>query len=128
MGKTLFILELPEPAVRKALAPPLKKHKNKKLYSRKTKHKKILRDPGGFFCAPRRIGAIRRSGSRDGGSARNGRGDSRNRRSARYGEAAHATADRRDTADAGNAREFARGGGIFAFLRRICWSMPLARG
>ena len=39
MGKTLFILELPEPKVRKAQAPPVKKHKNKKLYSRKMKHK-----------------------------------------------------------------------------------------
>lgn len=53
MGKTLFVLELEEARTRKKLAPPAKKHKSKKCYSRKDKHKG-LRDTapgqaGGFF-------------------------------------------------------------------------------
>lgn len=56
MGKTLFVLELPEPEVRKAQAPPVKKHKSKKLYSRKLKHKGRAgeanpRQAGGFSFA-----------------------------------------------------------------------------
>lgn len=39
MGKVLFVLDLPEPALRKAKAPPVRPHKDKKLYSRKEKHK-----------------------------------------------------------------------------------------
>lgn len=39
MGKTLFVLELPEPEPRKKQARPVQKHRNKKLYSRKTKHR-----------------------------------------------------------------------------------------
>lgn len=49
MGKILFTLELPEPEIRKIQAPPVKKHKNKKLYSRKAKHKKP-RISGLFMC------------------------------------------------------------------------------
>lgn len=39
MGKIIFALEIPEPKWRKDLARPVQKHKNKKLYSRKNKHK-----------------------------------------------------------------------------------------
>lgn len=49
MGKILFVLEVPEPAPRKPLAPPSKKHKDKKLYSRKVKHKKSPVNPAGDF-------------------------------------------------------------------------------
>ena len=51
MGKTLFTLELPEPKVRKIQAPPTKKHKDKKLYSRKMKHKKSSVPTGDFFMS-----------------------------------------------------------------------------
>ena len=55
MGKILFVLDIPEPEPRKATAPPVRKHKNKKLYSRKLKHKgKAGGAPGhpGAFFAP----------------------------------------------------------------------------
>lgn len=55
MGKILFVLDIPEPEPRKAAAPPVQKHKNKRLYSRKVKHKdKTGGAPGwpGAFFAP----------------------------------------------------------------------------
>lgn len=39
MGKVLFVLELPEPKLRKEHAPPSKRHKDATKYSRKQKHK-----------------------------------------------------------------------------------------
>lgn len=39
MGKVLFVLELPEPKLRKNHAPPSKRHKDASKYSRKQKHK-----------------------------------------------------------------------------------------
>ena len=39
MGKVLFVLELSEPRLRKAHAPPSKRHKDAAKYSRKQKHK-----------------------------------------------------------------------------------------
>lgn len=53
MGKTLFVLELEEPRLRKKFAPAAKKHKSKKTYSRKDKHKGLRETApgyaGGFF-------------------------------------------------------------------------------
>ena len=52
MGKVLFVLEVAEPEPRKPQAPPVRKHKSRKLYSRKAKHKGVAGDPreaGGFF-------------------------------------------------------------------------------
>lgn len=40
MGKVLFVLELPEPKLRKEHAPPSKRHKDATKYSRKQKHKR----------------------------------------------------------------------------------------
>lgn len=52
MGKTLFVLELPAPAPRKPQAPPVKRHKDKKLYSRKVKHRKSpVNHAGDFFIS-----------------------------------------------------------------------------
>ena len=39
MGKTVMVLVIPEPKVRKATAKPVRKHKDKTAYSRKAKHK-----------------------------------------------------------------------------------------
>ena len=39
MSKVLFVLEIPEPKVRKQQAPTVKAHKSAKSYSRKQKHK-----------------------------------------------------------------------------------------
>lgn len=39
MGKILFVLKLPEPKLRKVHAPPSKRHKDVKKYSRRQKHK-----------------------------------------------------------------------------------------
>ena len=39
MGKVLFVLELPEPKMRKDHAPPSKRHRDATKYSRKQKHK-----------------------------------------------------------------------------------------
>ncbi len=39
MSKVLFVLEIPEPKVRKQHAPTVKQHKTAKSYSRKQKHK-----------------------------------------------------------------------------------------
>lgn len=58
MGKIIFVLDIPEPKTRKAQAPTVKKHKNKKLYSRKLKHKgKAGEAPGyaGGFVLCRRL-------------------------------------------------------------------------
>ena len=38
MGKTVMVLVIPEPKVRKATAKPVRKHKEKTAYSRKAKH------------------------------------------------------------------------------------------
>ena len=37
MGKTVMVLVIPEPKVRKATAKPVRKHKDKTAYSRKAK-------------------------------------------------------------------------------------------
>lgn len=39
MGKTVMVLVIPEPKVRKSTAKPVRKHKDKTAYSRKAKHK-----------------------------------------------------------------------------------------
>ena len=39
MGKTVMVLVIPEPKVRKATAKPVRKHKDNPAYSRKAKHK-----------------------------------------------------------------------------------------
>lgn len=39
MGKTVMVLVIPEPKVRKETAKPVRKHKDKTEYSRKAKHK-----------------------------------------------------------------------------------------
>ncbi len=58
MGKTLFVIELEEPKQRKKHAPPAKKHRNVKLYSRKQKHKGLREtapgQTGGFFYRQQR--------------------------------------------------------------------------
>lgn len=48
MSKTIMIIELPEPKVRKQHAPPAKAHRKKTTYSRKRKHKNRP-DEGAFF-------------------------------------------------------------------------------
>lgn len=67
MGKILFVLDIPEPEPRKKAARPVQKHKNKKLYSRKVKHKDKAGvapgQPGAFFWPrPSFIFAVIRSG------------------------------------------------------------------
>ncbi len=52
MSKVLFVLEIPEPKVRKQHAPTVKAHKTAKSYSRKHKHK------GRHEEAPESSGAI----------------------------------------------------------------------
>ncbi len=47
MGKTVMVLVIPEPKVRKETAKPVRKHKDKTAYSRKAKHK--TPDWGSFF-------------------------------------------------------------------------------
>ena len=47
MGKTVMVLVIPEPKVRKATAKPVRKHKDKTAYSRKAKHK--TPEWGSFF-------------------------------------------------------------------------------
>lgn len=47
MGKTVMVLVIPEPKVRKATAKPVRKHKDKTTYSRKAKHK--TPEWGSFF-------------------------------------------------------------------------------
>ncbi len=47
MGKTVMVLVIPEPKVRKATAKPVRKHKGKTAYSRKAKHK--TPEWGSFF-------------------------------------------------------------------------------
>lgn len=47
MGKTVMVLFIPEPKVRKETAKPVRKHKDKTAYSRKAKHK--TPDWGSFF-------------------------------------------------------------------------------
>ena len=42
MGKTVMVLVIPEPKVRKATAKPVRKHKDKTAYSRKAKHKALV--------------------------------------------------------------------------------------
>ena len=61
MSKVLFVLELPEPKIRKNHAPPSKKHKDVSKYSRKQKHKAKREEapgdtPGAFFYGFRRQG------------------------------------------------------------------------
>lgn len=63
MGKILFTLELPEPEVRKTQAPPVKKHKDKKLYSRKVKHKKSSVPTGDFFALVAHFAVLQRQAS-----------------------------------------------------------------
>lgn len=46
MGKTIMVLVIQEPKVRKATAKPVRKHKDKTAYSRKAKHKTPI---GGLF-------------------------------------------------------------------------------
>lgn len=57
MGKVLFVLELPEPKLRKEHAPPGKRHKDATKYSRKQKHKARLGeapdDSGASFFSKR---------------------------------------------------------------------------
>lgn len=50
MGKTVMVLVIPEPKVRKATAKPVRKHKDKTAYSRKAKHK----TPNGGLFLPQR--------------------------------------------------------------------------
>ena len=56
MGKVIFVLELPEPKVRKNHAPPGKRHKDATKYSRKQKHKarraEALDSSGASFFIP----------------------------------------------------------------------------
>ena len=47
MGKTVMVLVIPEPKVRKSTAKPVRKHKDKTAYSRKVKHK--TPEWGSFF-------------------------------------------------------------------------------
>lgn len=47
MGKTVMVLIIPEPKVRKATAKPVQKHKDKTAYNRKAKHK--TPEWGSFF-------------------------------------------------------------------------------
>lgn len=47
MGKTVMVLVIPEPKVRKATAKLVRKHKDKTAYSRKAKHKT---PEWGSFC------------------------------------------------------------------------------
>lgn len=47
MGKTVMVLVIPEPKVRKSTAKPVRKHKDKTAYSRKAKHK--TPEWGSFF-------------------------------------------------------------------------------
>ena len=57
MGKTVMVLVIPEPKVRKATAKPVRKHKDKTAYSRKAKHKTPRM--GVFFCIERKPPARR---------------------------------------------------------------------
>ena len=50
MGKTVMVLVIPEPKVRKSTAKPVRKHKDKPAYSRKAKHKT---PPMGVFFYPK---------------------------------------------------------------------------
>ena len=56
MGKTVMVLVIPEPKVRKATAKPVRKHKDKTAYSRKVKHKT---PEWGSFCIDRKPPARR---------------------------------------------------------------------
>ena len=47
MGKTVMVLVIPEPKVRKSTAKPVRKHKDKTAYSREAKHK--TPEWGSFF-------------------------------------------------------------------------------
>ncbi len=55
MSKVLFVLEIPEPKVRKQHAPTVKLHKTAKNYSRKQKHKgrreEAPESSGAFFVS-----------------------------------------------------------------------------
>lgn len=53
MGKTVMVLVIPEPKVRKATAKPVQKHKDKTAYSRKAKHK--TPEWGSFFTSTVKI-------------------------------------------------------------------------
>lgn len=53
MGKTVMVLVIPEPKVRKATAKPVRKHKDKTAYSRKAKHK--TPEWGSFFTTKVKI-------------------------------------------------------------------------
>jgi len=53
MGKTVMVLVIPEPKVRKATAKPVRKHKDKTAYSRKVKHK--TPEWGSFFTTKVKI-------------------------------------------------------------------------
>ena len=53
MGKTVMVLVIPEPKVRKATAMPVRKHKDKTAYSRKAKHK--TPEWGSFFTTKVKI-------------------------------------------------------------------------
>ncbi len=56
MSKTVFTLIMPEPRVRKAPVPPVRAHKNKRLYSRKRKHRNDPRDERHFDQSPAKAG------------------------------------------------------------------------
>lgn len=62
MSKTVFTVTLPEPRVRKKQARPARAHKNKHLYSRKSKHKTDPRDERDPRQAPATTGVCRLNG------------------------------------------------------------------
>lgn len=62
MSKTVFTLTLPEPRVRKKQPRPALAHKNKHLYSRKSKHKTDPRDERAPHQAPATTGVCRLNG------------------------------------------------------------------
>lgn len=62
MSKTVFTLTLPEPRVRKKQPRPALAHKNKHLYSRKSKHKTDPRDERDPRQTPATTGVWRLNG------------------------------------------------------------------